>query len=114
MAYTDRAFGKIKRVAIQEVEAGAGDSTIAAAVTGAVIRVLALALSGSAATTVRLESTAGGTALTGTMHLGVNTSIVLPYNPVGWGDTVKGELLNLENSAAATISGVLVYEEIEG
>ncbi len=94
--------------------AGAGDNTLVAAVTGKKIRVLSAALVASGgANTVRFESDADGTALSGLMDLGADGQLVLQLNGFGWLETVAGELLNLELSAATLVAGVLVYQEVE-
>lgn len=92
--------------------AGSGDNTIVAAVASTKIRVTSLFLVASAAVTVRFESAAGGTALTGGMQLAANGVLSLPYNPEGWFETVAGELLNLELSGATSVDGGLTYNEV--
>lgn len=91
--------------------ASAGDNTLVAADATKKIRVLSLFLvNGHTATqTVRFESAAGGTALTGQMILGANGGFVLPYNPNGWFETAANELLNLELAGATTVDGSLSY-----
>lgn len=90
-----------------------GDNTLVVAVTGKKIRVLAaLLVASGGANTVRLESSAGGTALTGQMDLDANGQLILPMNSEGWFETVAGELLNLELSAGTSIAGCLVYSEV--
>ena len=94
--------------------AGAGDNTLVAAVTAKKIRILSAVLVASGgANTVRFESDADGTALSGLMDIGDNGQLVLPLNGFGWLETVAGELLNLELSAATLVAGVLVYQEVE-
>lgn len=94
--------------------ASAGDNTLVAAVTAKRIRVHALTLVASGgANSVRLESGAGGTALTGVMDIVDNGQLVLPYNPSGWCQTAAGAFLNLELSAATAVGGVLVYSLVE-
>ena len=91
-----------------------GNNTLVAAVTGKKIRVLSAVLVASGgANTVRFESDADGTALSGLMDIGDNGQLVLPLNGFGWLETVAGELLNLELSAATLVAGVLVYEQVE-
>ena len=92
--------------------ATSGDNTLVAAVTDKKIRVLAICIVLSDATTIRFESGAGGTALTGQMEVGANGGFVLPYNPVGWFETADSALLNLELSAANNADGFIVYQEI--
>lgn len=91
-----------------------GDNTLVAAVTGKKIRVVSLALVASGgANSVRLESGAGGTALTGVMALAANGQLVWQYNPAGWCETAAAALLNLELSAALSVAGLLTYVLIE-
>ena len=92
---------------------GSGDNTIVAAVTGKKIRVLALHVTMTGTlVTIRFESAAGGTALTGQMQPLAGNSITLPFNPVGWFETVAGELLNMELGGAQSVDGCLVYVEV--
>lgn len=93
--------------------ATSGDNTLVAAVTGKKLRVLAahLTMTGTAVT-VRFESGAGGTALTGQMTPAQGQSITMPFNPVGWFETAAGSLLNLELGGAQSVDGVLVYVEV--
>lgn len=89
--------------------ATSGDNTLLAAVTGKKIRVHALFVVAAGTVTVRFESAAGGTAMTGQMNLVANAGFVLPYNPAGWFETVAGELLNMELSGAVSVDGSFVY-----
>src|SRR3990167_7144403 len=84
-----------------------GDNTIVAAVTSAKLRVYSVFLLAAAAVTVRFESGAGGTALTGQIQLPAQGGFVLPFNAAGWFETTAGALLNLELSAAVSIDGCL-------
>jgi hypothetical protein len=87
-----------------------GDNTlVAAAGASNKIRVLSLYLVAAGTTTVRFESGAGGTALSGVMSLIANTGFVLPYNPKGWFETAANTLLNMELNAAVQVSGGLSY-----
>ncbi len=97
----------IGKVAIDT--ATSGDTTIVAAVTGKRIRVHSYVLVGSGTVTARFESAAGGTALTGQMTMAAGNVICAPHNPMGWFDTVAGELLNLELSGATSVDGHLTY-----
>lgn len=91
-----------------------GDNTLVAAVTGKKIRVIALVLVASGgANSVRLESGASGTAITGVMDIIDNGQLVLPYNPAGWCETAAAALLNMELSAATAVAGVLGYVTVE-
>lgn len=92
--------------------ATSGDNTLVAAVTGKKIRVHQLALIGSAAVTVRFESGASGTALTGQMQFAANGGFVLPFSPMGWFETASDTLLNMELNGATSVDGVLGYTEV--
>ena len=110
--FIDKAVTQgIKRAVIDA--ASSGDNTLVAAVTGKKIRVhsCVLIMTGTAVT-IRFESGAGGTALTGQMTPSQGGGFVLPHNPVGWFETVAGELLNLELGGAQSADGVLNYSEI--
>lgn len=100
----------VKRAVI--TSAGAGDVAAVAAVAGKGIRVLDFYIRQSAAGTVRFESTAGGTALTGVMVTTTADLVVAPgFNPFGHFETVAGEALSIEAGTAA-VMGWLVYQEI--
>lgn len=102
----------VKRAVIDG--ATSGDNTIVAAVAGKKIRVLAMiSVMTGTAVTIRFESGAGGTALTGQMQPSQGGGFVLPFNPVGWFETLSGELLNMELSGAQSVDGVLVYVEVD-
>ena len=91
-----------------------GDNTLVLAVTGKKIRVIALVLVASVgANSVRLESGASGTALTGVMDIVDNGQLILPWNPAGWCETAASALLNLELSASTAVGGVLNYVTLE-
>lgn len=92
--------------------ASSGDNTLVAAVASRKIRVLALFLVAAGTVTVRFESGAGGTALTGQMELTAQSGFSLPFSPVGWFETASNTLLNLELSAAISADGCLVYIEV--
>ena len=89
--------------------AASGDNTLVAAVTGKRIRVLSLFVIAAGAVTVRFESGAGGTALTGQMNITTNSGFTLPFNPEGWFQTVAAALLNMELGGAVSVDGALAY-----
>lgn len=90
-----------------------GDNTLVAAVAAKKIRVLAgsLTMTGTAVT-IRFESGAGGTALTGQMTPAQGQTIPLPFCPVGHFETAVNTLLNLELGGAQSVDGWLVYVEV--
>ena len=90
--------------------ASAGDNTLVAATSGSRILVLSAALVASGgANTIRFESGAGGTALTGQMDIADNGQFILDFSPAGHFETAKSALLNLELSAATSVAGVITY-----
>ena len=89
------------------INASSGDNTLVALVADKKIRVVAMSFLATAAASVRFESNAGGTALTGIMPFPANGGMVLPFNPAGWFETSAGELLNLE--CDADVDGSLSY-----
>jgi hypothetical protein len=93
--------------------ASSGNNTLVAAVAGKKLRVVAghLTMTG-AAVTIRFESGADGTALTGLMTPLQGTSIALPFCPVGHFETAAGVLLNLELGGAQAVAGWVVYVEV--
>lgn len=98
----------VKRAVIDN--ATSGDNTLVAAVAGKRIRVLSMiAVMTGTAVTIRFESAAGGTALTGQMQPSAGGGFVLPFNPLGWFETVSAELLNMELSGAQSVDGCLTY-----
>lgn len=93
--------------------ASSGDNTLqAAAGAGVKIRVLSVMMVSAGTVTVRFESGAAGTALTGQMNLVANSGFTLPYNPAGWFETADNTLLNLELSGAVSVDGCFTYVEV--
>lgn len=110
--WTNTQSSKPIRRAVIDV-ATSGDNTIVAAIASTKIRVLAVVLVAAGAVTVRFESGAGGTALTGQMSLAANGGFASGFNPVGHFETAAGSLLNLELSGAVSVDGWIVYQEID-
>jgi hypothetical protein len=93
--------------------ATSGNNTLQAAIgAGIKIRVLSMAYTCGGTVNVRIESAAGGTALTGIQEWVVNTGMVLPFNPGGWFETADNALLNMELSAAVNVDGCFSYVEV--
>lgn len=90
-----------------------GNNTLVAAITSRRIRVLSLFLMSAGTVTLTFQSAAAGTALSGAIALTAQSGFTLPYNPVGWFQTVAGELLNMALGAGVQVSGVLVYQIID-
>ncbi|MCW2228085.1 hypothetical protein QIH87_49865 (plasmid) [Bradyrhizobium elkanii] len=90
-----------------------GATTVVALVSAKKIRVLAAYLSPNAAVNIKFQSHATPTDLTG-LHYATNqgNGLVLPFNPVGWFETVAGEALDINLSGAVAVGGTLVYVEV--
>lgn len=93
--------------------ATSGDNTLIAAVTGKKIRVKSLFLIAADAVTIRFESGAAGTALTGQMVVAASGGFVLPYNGNGWFITAASALLNLELSGNVSADGAFTYDLVD-
>jgi len=83
-------------------------SSLVAAVTGKKIRVVALAMvTGGTATDVTFNS--ASTAISPLFANGANGGAVLPFNPVGWFETVAGEALTVTTGAGSTTGFLISY-----
>ena len=93
--------------------ASSGDNTLVAAAGGGIkIRVLQYVIVSAGTVSVRFESGASGTALTGQMNLVANTGVSSPFCPEGLFETADNALLNMELSDAISVDGHLTYVEI--
>ncbi len=93
------------------------NSVLVAAVAGKKIRVTSLVLvAGTTATDVTFRSKPAGTGtdITPLMALGINGTLVLPINTVGWFQTAAGEALTVTTGNGATTGILLNYVLIEG
>lgn len=86
-----------------------GPSQVVAAVASKRIRVTALAVVTSAATNIKFQSHVTPTDISGLFYCALNGGIVLPHNPVGWFQTIAGEALDINLSAANATGGCLTY-----
>jgi hypothetical protein len=92
------------------IDAASGDNAIVAAVAGTRFRVLGYALVVTAATDVRFEDGAGGTALTGQMPLAANGGLVCPPTHLGYFETATDNTaLSLE--CTQDVDGHITYQE---
>ena len=94
-------------------DATSGNNTIISAVTGKRIVVLQYVLIASGAVTVRFESGAGGTALTGQMQIAANGGVSANCAPYGCFATAAAALLNMELSGATSVDGHITYIECD-
>lgn len=108
--YETASNQRIKRVVIDH--AVGGNNTLVAAVAGKKIRVYQVLLISAGTATVRFESGADGTALTGQLTLAANVGFSSGWNPAGHFETAAGVLLNLEISAGVSVDGWLTYAEV--
>lgn len=97
-----------KSVAINETDAG--DKEIVAAVTGGKIQIHGLWVGADAINmTVKFESGAGGTALTGVIAITTTKFLSIPFSEVPWGATAAGAALSLKVTGTGDVDGVLIY-----
>jgi hypothetical protein len=89
-----------------------GASTVVSAVTGKKIRVLRLTLIANEAVNVKFQSHTTLTDLTGLHYLAANGGWVEPYCPPGIFETLSGEALDINLSAAVAVGGSLTYIEL--
>ena len=93
--------------------ATSGNNTLVAAVAGKKIRILAVFMIAAGTVIARFESAADGTAMSGQMNLAITSGFCLPFSEAGWGETVAGDLLNLELGGAVSVDGMLVYKLVD-
>lgn len=114
MSFMGTPFGAEVNSAVVSA-ATLGDNTLVAAVTGKRIVVLGgVLVATGGANTVRFESGASGTALTGQMDIGDNGQLTIPPYDHGHFRTASGALLNLELSAATSVAGWITYVLVDG
>lgn len=85
-------------------------TAVVAAITGKRIRVHGLFMGVASAGSFALY--AGGSVIAGLGFLAANGNLNLPFSPYGWCQTSHGQALNLFETAAATVTGVLIYVEV--
>lgn len=93
------------------VASTSGNTAVVAAVTSKKIRVLALCFTINGAVNVKWQSNT--TDKTGLFYGdAAGKGKVLPFNPLGWFETVAGETLNINLSANIAVGGEIVYCEV--
>lgn len=90
-------------------ESTSGVSELIAAVATKRIVVRALYLVANDAVNVKFQSHTTPTDLTGLAYLAQNGGLVLPYSGSGWFQTIAGEALDINLSAAIAVGGAIVY-----
>jgi hypothetical protein len=87
----------------------ASTTAILSAVSGVKHRILAAAF--GAGSQASFGFYAGASLIFGPVYLAANANIELPLNKIGWFQTSHGQVLNGWETAAATVTGVLIYVE---
>ena len=103
------------KFARDDIAASQTDDVVVAAVAGRKIRVHAVFLMcGATATTTRFRSKPGGagTDISCLFQPGANGGAVLPFNEVGWFETVIGEGLAASTGAGSATGYQIVYTEV--
>ena len=108
--HPNESIASPKRAVIDH--ATSGDNEIVAAVTGKSIRVIQMFFVVASAVTVRFESGAGGTALTGQMQFAANSGASTGESRLGHFQTAAGAALNMELSSAVSVDGWINYQEV--
>ena len=86
-----------------------GATTIVAAVPGKTIRIISAYLVVGGAVNINWQSHTTTSDADGVQDFAQNGGIVLPFNPIGWFDTVQGEALDINTSNGAQVGGNLTY-----
>lgn len=88
-----------------------GANTIITGIASKHIRVLALAISANAAVAVKWQSHTTPTDITGLLTCAASgDGEVLPFNPIGWFQTLSGEALDINLSAGSVyVGGHITY-----
>ena len=88
--------------------ASSGDNTLISAVTGCRIVVVSLFVLAGGSISIKFQSSTTSD-LTGPIALTGSEGFVLAQSEHGWFATVSGELLNLNTTTAAQVSGSIGY-----
>jgi len=89
-----------------------GVTNLLALVSSKKLRVLSLALVANGTVNVKFQSHVTPTDITGLFYLVANTGFVLPYNPLGWFQSISGEALDINLSASIAVGGTFTYVEV--
>lgn len=101
--------------ALANVAASSTDSVVITGVSSKKLRVLAaVAVAGATATdlTFRSKPAGAGAAISPLFANAANGGFVLPFNPVGWFETVAGEALVVNTGAGSSIGLLVKYAEV--
>ena len=89
--------------------AATGDVVVVAAVAGKRIRVVAVEFIASGVVSTKWTSAAAGTTISGVQSNVDGSGQQLGLNPIGWFETVAGDALVLNKTAAIQTGGSLLY-----
>lgn len=89
-----------------------GPNEIVAAIAATRIVVRAVKLSAAAAVNAKFQSDGTPDDLEGLTYLVAQGGYVMPYLASGWFETLAGEALSLDLSAAVAVGGVVVYGKV--
>lgn len=93
------------------VSAGSTDSSLIAAVTSKILRIVSLAVQcGATATDITFESST--TTRKHKVPAGANGGQILPFNPAGWFQTASGESLTVTTTSGSATEITLTYVEV--
>jgi hypothetical protein len=99
------------KFAFANIAASQSNASVVALVASKKLRVLALvAQAGGTATDITFQS--NNTAKTALFANAANGALVLPFNPVGWFETVAGEAIKVTTGTGATTGIQVVYVEV--
>lgn len=110
MATANSLNGRGVKNAFDSIAASASDSSLVAAVTGKKIRVLAVVINQGDTTPSTVTFNSASAAISPALKAAANGGFVLPYNEVGWFETVAGEALTVDTGAGSTTGVIVVYE----
>lgn len=83
--------------------------TVISAISGLIIRVIAMDLVTNNAVTIQWQTSTGPATISGPQSFAANGGIVRPFNQAGWFQTLAGDSLNITLSGGATVGGNITY-----
>lgn len=102
----------VSEVQYAKIDQATTTTLVAAQGAGVKVRVVGFFLVNTAAQSLTFKSGAGGTALTGAMALPATGVLSVPFNPQGWFETAANAVLELAQSGATQVSGVLAWVQV--
>ena len=90
------------------IASASGATTVVTNTSTQKIRVMAANVIASNAVNVKWQ-TSSGADITGLAYLAINGGYILPYNPIGWFETVATDNLVINLSGAIPVGGHITY-----